>query len=157
MTPTQPEPRRGQFTLSAPPPVRALAIAAGLALVGALLLVLVAALDWSGVLTALAIVLLVLGVALATTALVLTARVRTVVRTDDDQITVQRAGRTAVASWSDVAKASVVGHRLILRDSEGQATVTVLNPRTRSNPTFLALMTEIQQRLDSDRGYSQLS
>lgn len=156
MSGTEPGPRRAQFTLSAPPPVRALAIAAGLAVVGALLLVLWGALDWPVGLAVLAVVLLVLGVALGTAALVLTARAKSVVETDDHQISVRRAGQTTTAEWSAVAEVTVVGHRLTLRDQQGMGVVTVLNPRSRLNPVFLGLMTEVQQRLDSDRGYRQL-
>ena len=50
----------------------------------------------------------------------------------------------------------VVGHRLVLSRKEGEGSVSVLNPRMRANPTFLALMNEVQQRLDADRGYSPL-
>ena len=154
MSETVPSPRRAQFVLSAPPPVRALAIAAGLAVVGALLLVLWVVLDWPAGLAVLAVVLLVLGVALGVAALVLTARVRTTVQTDDQQMAVARAGRSSVARWVDVDEVKVVGHRLTLRNKEGAGLVTVLNPRARANPVFLALMAEVQQRLDADRGYS---
>jgi hypothetical protein len=131
-----------------------LAIAAGLAVVGALLLVLWGVLDWPVGLAVLAVALLVLGVALGVTALVLTARVRTTVETDDHQMAVARGGRSAVARWVDVDEVQVVGHRLTLRNKEGAGLVTVLNPRVRANPVFLALMAEVQQRLDADRGYS---
>lgn len=149
-------PGPAQFTLSAPPPVRALAIAAGLAVVGALLLVLSEVFGWPVGLAVLGVLLLVLGVALGVAALVLTARVRSVVQTDDAQIAVRRAGRTSTASWSRVGEVSVVGHRLTLRDKQDGSAVTVLNPRSRSNPAFLALLTEIQHRLDADRGYTDL-
>ena len=43
----------------------------------------------------------------------------------------------------------------MLSRKEGEGSVSVLNPRMRANPTFLALMAEVQQRLDADRGYSQ--
>lgn len=154
MSETGPSPRRAQFVLSARPPVRALAIAAGLAVVGALLLVLSEVFGWPVGLAALALVVLVLGVGLAATALVLTGRVRTTVQTDDEQIAVTRGGRNANARWADVKEVQVVGHRLTLRGEQGTGLVTVLNPRSRSNPVFLALMAEVQQRLDADRGYS---
>jgi hypothetical protein len=151
---TVPSPRRAQFVLAAPPPVRALAIAAGLAVVGALLLVLWGVFDWPVGLAVLAVVLLVLGVALGASAVVLTAGVRTTDETDDQQITVARHGRSGAARWVDVYEVRVVGHRLTLRDKDGAGLVTVLNPRARANPVFLALMAEVQQRLDADRGYS---
>ena len=44
----------------------------------------------------------------------------------------------------------------MLNRKEGEGSVSVLNPRMRANPTFLALMAEVQQRLDADRGYSAL-
>lgn len=147
--------REARFVLSAPPPVRALAISAALVVVGVVLLVLTSANDWSAVVLVLSVVLVVLGVALALTALVLTRRIRSVVLTTAEGITVEHAGGRRALRWSEVGDVRTVGHRLVLTRKEGDPGVSVLNPRMRANPTFLALMAEVQQRLDADRGYSQ--
>ncbi|SEP73925.1 YqeB family protein [Microlunatus flavus] len=149
--------REARFVLSAPPPVRALAIAAGLVVVGVGLLVLTSAYGWPVGVLVLAVVLAVLGVALGLTALLLTRRIRSTVLTTAERISVEHQGTTRTLPWSEVGGVRVVGHRLVLDAREGEGSVSVLNPRRRANPTFLALMTEVQQRLDADRGYSPFS
>jgi hypothetical protein len=103
----------------------------------------------------LAVVLAVLGVLLGLVALVLTRRVRSVVVSTTDGITIEHGGERQTLRWAEVGGVRVVGHRLVLSRLEGEGSVSVLNPRMRSNPTFLALMADVQQRLDADRGYSQ--
>ena len=148
--------REARFVLAAPPPVRALAIAAGLVVIGVALLVLTSANRWPVGILVLGIVLTVLGVALGLTALVLTRRIRSVVLSTPDSITVEHGGERQTLRWPEIGEVRVVGHRLVLGRKEGQGSVSVLNPRMRANPTFLALMNEVQQRLDADRGYSAL-
>jgi hypothetical protein len=148
--------REARFVLAPPPPVRALAIAAGLVVVGVVLLVLTSAYGWPVGVLVLAVVLAVLGVALALAALVLTRRIRSVVLSTPELITVEHGGARHELRWSEVGEVRVVGHRLVLSRKEGEGSVSVLNPRMRANPTFLALMNEVQQRLDADRGYSPL-
>lgn len=154
--------REARFVLAAPPPVRALAISAGLVVVGVLLLVLTSANGWAVGVLVLSVVLVLLGVVLALTALVLTRRIRSVVLSTPDTITVEHGGGRHALRWSEVGEVKVVGHRLVLTrkgnqvGEEGLGSVSVLNPRMRANPTFLALMNEVQQRLDADRGYSSL-
>ena len=147
--------REARFVLAAPPPVRALAISAALVVVGIALLVLTSANGWPVGVLVLAVVLTVLGVALALTALVLTRRIRSVVSSTVDGLTVEHGSDRRTVRWSEVGEVRVVGHRLVLNRKEGEGSVSVLNPRMRANPTFLALMTEVQQRLDADRGYSR--
>jgi hypothetical protein len=148
-------PREARFVLSAPPPVRALAICALLVVVGVGLLVLTSANAWPVGVLVLSVVLAVLGVALGLVALVLTRRIRSVVLTTTDAITVEHGGGRQTLRWAEVGGVRVVGHRLVLSRREGDTGVSVLNPRMRANPTFLALMSDVQQRLDADRGYSQ--
>jgi hypothetical protein len=154
--------REARFVLAAPPPVRALAISAVLVVIGVALLVLTSAYGWPVGILVLAVVLAVLGVALALVALVLTRRIRSVVLSTPDGITVQHGSARHELRWSEVGEVRVVGHRLVLtrkanpEGRQGTGSVSVLNPRMRANPTFLALMSEVQQRLDADRGYSPL-
>ena len=153
MSETGPASREARFVLSAPPPVRALAIASAAAVVGAATVVAWGALTWPVGLAVLGVVLIVLGVALAVAALVLTRRLRTAVQTDDEHIAVTRAGATTTVAWSEVTEVRLHGHRLNLIGAANQTGVTLLNPRAAANPVFLALMTDVQQRLDRDRGY----
>lgn len=148
--------REARFVLAPPPPVRALAIAAGLVVVGVVLLVLTSANGWAVGVLVLSVVLVVLGLALAVAALVLSRRIRSVVLSTPDAITIEHAGASRALRWSEIGEVKVVGHRLVLTRKEGEGSVSVLNPRMRANPTFLALMSEVQQRLDADRGYSAL-
>ncbi len=149
--------RVARFVLSAPPPVRALAISAALVVVGVGLLVATSAYGWPVGVLVVAVVLAVLGVALGLAALVVTRRVRSTVVTDAEQISVEHAGSTQSLRWAEIDTARVVGHRLLISRKEGEGGVSVLNPRRRANPTFLALLTEVQHRLDTDRGYSPFS
>ena len=141
-----------RFTLTAPPPVRALAIAAVTALVGTALMVLARALDLGPVVLVVGLVGLVLAVALAVAALVLTARFRAELVLEPAAITARRAGQTQRVPWADIDTVTLTGPRLALVRKSG-ANVIVLNPRTPTDPTFTALLTAIQQRLDADRGY----
>jgi hypothetical protein len=147
--------REARFVLAPPPPVRALAISAALVVVGVLLLVLTSAYGWPVGLLVLAVVLAVLGVLLGLAALVVTHRIRSVVVSTPAGITVEHGSERHTVAWSEIVAVRVVGHRLVLSRKEGEGSVSVLNPRRRANPTFLALMAEVQQRLDADRGYSQ--
>jgi hypothetical protein len=146
--------REARFVLSAPPPVRALAISAVFVVVGVALLVLTSANRWPVGVLVLAVVLTVLGVGLGLTALILTRRIRSTVLSTADGITIEHGGDSRSLRWAEVGGVRVVGHRLVLARKEGEGSVSVLNPRMRANPTFLALMAEVQQRLDADRGYS---
>ena len=153
MSPPAPTTGPTQFILTAPPPVRALAIAAGLTVIGAGTLVLGSAFGWPVGVAVAGIVLLGLGVGLAVAALILTARARTVIRADDQQLTVLRSGRSESARWASIGEVLLVGPRLTLRDQQGRTALVVLNRRARTDPAFVALSAEIARRLDADRGY----
>jgi hypothetical protein len=141
-----------RFTLTAPPPVRALAIAAVLALVGAGLMVASRVLDLGPVVLVVGLVGLALAVALAVAALVLGARARADLIMESDAITVRRGGQERRVPWSDIDSVTLTGPRLTLVRKTGTGVVLV-NPRTPTDPTFTALLSAIQDRLDADRGY----
>ncbi|MCW2812371.1 MAG: hypothetical protein JWP61_2829 [Friedmanniella sp.] len=145
-----------RFVLSAKPPVRALAIASGAALVGALLLVLSAVLDLPVVIAVIGAVVLAAGVALLVSALVLVARLRTTLVLGADQVTIVRGGETATLPWAQVGGVTLQGARLTLTGKDGAPGASVVNPRSSADPVFLSLLTAVQQRLDADRGYSPL-
>jgi hypothetical protein len=141
-----------RFTLTAPPPVRALAIAAVTALVGAGLMVASRVLDLGPVGLVVGLVGLALAVALAVAALVLGARARADLIMEPDTITVRRGGQERRVPWSDIDSVTLTGPRLTLVRKTGPGVVLV-NPRTPTDPTFTALLSAIQDRLDADRGY----
>lgn len=143
------------FVLRAAPPVRALAIAAGAALVAIVLLAVAFSGRASTALTVVAVVLLVLGLALGLGAIVLTGRLRASVRVDDREISVRkgrRGRRTESVAWSEVGEVTLEGARLRLVAQDGTGLVLV-NPRTPGDPTFVGLLRAIRQRLDRSRGY----
>lgn len=143
-----------RFTLTAPPPARALGIAAVAALVGAGLMVLSSVLDLGPVVLGIGLVGLLLALALAVAALVLGARARTTVDLDAEGLTLSRAGQRRRVPWAEIQTVTLTGSRLLLVHKEGPAaSVAVLNPRTPSDPTFTALLHAIRRRMDADRGY----
>ena len=59
--------------------------------------------------------------------------------------------------WSTIDIVRLQGPRLLLiTKPDGGADATVVNPRTETDATFDALIAEIQQRLDADRGYGRV-
>ena len=148
------DPGGERFALTAPPPVRALAIAAVVAMVGAALIVGSRALGLGPVVLAVGVAGLGLAVALSVAALILVARLRCTLVLDTDGIAVIRARRTNRLAWSDIDKVSLTGPRLTLvtKASDG-ADVSVVNLRGQRDPTFISLARAIRGRLDADRGY----
>ena len=141
-----------RFTLTAPPPVRALAIAAVTALVGAGLMVASRVLDLGTVVLVVGLVGLGLAVALAVAALVLAARARTDLDLESEAVTIRRAGQVRRVPWADIGTVTLTGPRLALVRKTGDD-VVVVNPRAPTDPTFTALLAALQNRLDNDRGY----
>jgi uncharacterized membrane protein len=141
-----------RFTLTPPPPVRALAIAAVTALVGAALMVVSQVLDLGPVVLVVGLVGLVLAVILAVAALALGVRARAQLVLEAEAVTVRRSGQQSRVPWSDIDTVTLTGPRLTLVRKSG-ADVVVVNPRTPADPTFAALLAALQRRLDTDRGY----
>lgn len=145
-----------RFTLNARPPVRPLAIGAGAAVVAAVLLVLWQVLSLPVAVAVLAGLLLFLGVALAVAALALTARLRTEVRVDATGISVSRRRQQRSVSWREVTEVNLEHPRLSLLTGERGAGLVVVNPRPVDDPVFAGLVDQVRQRLDRDRGYTDL-
>jgi hypothetical protein len=145
-----------RFTLRAAPPLRPLFIAAVTELAGAVLLVLWRAAGLPVVVGVLGVVLLVLGAALVTAALVLTARLRAEVVLEADELTVVRAGRRRTLRWREVREVTLEHPRLRLLADDPAAELVVVNPRPPGDPHFAALAAAVTRRLDSDRGYRGL-
>jgi hypothetical protein len=153
-----PGPEEARFTLTAPPPVRSLAISAVAAVIAAATVVLGAALDLPQVVTIAGVGLMIFAIALAMVALMLTARLRTILALDPQSITIIKGRRRQIVPWSTIELVKRQGPRLLLiTKPDGGNDATVLNPRTSNGATFDALIAEIQRRLDGDRGYRQVS
>jgi hypothetical protein len=153
-----PGPQEARFTLTAPPPVRSLAISAVAAVIAAAMVVLGGALDLSQVVTIAGVGLMIFAGTLAVVALVLTARLRTTLALDSQSITIIKGRRRRIVPWSTIELVRRQGPRLLLiTKPDGGDDATVLNPGHSNGPTFDALIAEIQRRLDADRGYRRVS
>jgi len=153
-----PQLQESQFVLTAPLPVRSLAISAGAAVIAAAMIVLGNALDLPQLIVIAGVGLMIFAVLLAVVALVLTRRLRTTLILDATSITILNGRRRQVLQWSMIEVVRRQGSRLLLiTKPEGGCDVTVVNPRAESDATFAALIAEIQKRLNTDRGYRQIS
>jgi hypothetical protein len=76
---------------------------------------------------------------------------------DPKSITIIKGRRRRVVGWSTIDIVRRQGPRLLLITKPGSGSdVTVVNPRAETDARFSALIVEIQQRLDADRGYRQV-
>jgi hypothetical protein len=153
-----PGPQEARFALTAPPPVRSLAISAVAAVVAAAMIVLGSALDLPQVVTIAGVSLMIFACMLAVVALVLTARLGTTLLLDSESITIINGRRRRVVPWSTIDVVRRQGPRLLLITKPGDGEdATVINPGTATETTFDALIAEIQRRLDADRGYGRVA
>jgi hypothetical protein len=152
-----PQPQEAQFALTAPAPVRSLAISAVAAVIAAAMIVLGSALDLPPVVTIAGVGLMIFACLLAVVALVLTARLRTTLALDSESITIIKGRRRRVVPWSTIDVVRRQGPRLLLITKPGDGMdATVVNPGTATDATFDALIAEVQRRLDADRGYGRI-
>ena len=151
-----PPPQEARFALTAPAPVRSLAISAVAAVIAAAMMVLGSALNLPRAVAIAGVGLMIFACALAVVALVLTARLRTTLALDPESITIVKGRRRRVVPWSTIEVVRRQGRRLLLITKPGDGEdATVVNPGT--DATFNALIAEIQRRLDADRGYRRIS
>jgi hypothetical protein len=153
----RPQPVR--FVLTAPPPLRSLAISAVAAVTAAIMIVLGSALDLPEAVVIAGIALMIFAILLTVAAFILTARLRTTLILDAESITITRGREQRVLPWSMIDRVKLQAPRLLLiiQPESGGPDAVVTNPRGSADATFAALMTEIQQRLNADRGYRQIS
>jgi Bacterial PH domain len=143
-----------QFALTARPPVRALAIASVTTLLGAVLLVLAQARGLGLVLLIIGSALLVFGLTLGLIAILLVFRLRSRVVLDGAGVTLYRGGRSQSLAWSAIDRVDLEGPRLsMISNDADRPDLVLINPRTPTDQTFLALVAAVQKRLDADRGY----
>jgi hypothetical protein len=153
-----PHPPEARFTLTAPPPVRSLAISAVAAVLAAVGMVLGSALELPLAVTIAGVGLMIFAVALAVVALVLTARLRTALILDSQSITIIKGRRRRVVPWSMIETVKMQEPRLsLITVLEAKPDAEIINPRLTTDATFAGLIAEIQKRLNADRGYRQVS
>lgn len=142
-----------RFTLRATPPIRAYLIAAVASVIGAVLIVGWQS-GWHLALGVIGIVLLVLALALAVAATLLTWMFQTTLLVQRDTLTVTSGRRRTVFNWRDIAEVEVKGARLVVSPVDGsKPTIAYVNPRQISRPGFQALGSLLAARLDASRGY----
>jgi hypothetical protein len=147
-----------RFVLTAPPPLRSLAISSVAAVMAAAMIVLGSALDLPQAVALAGIAIMIFAIALAVVALVLTRRLRTTLILDPESITISRGRHRSAVPWSMIDSVKMQGPRLLLiTDAEADPDAVVINPRGSTDPTFAALIAEIQSRLNADRGYRPIS
>lgn len=157
MTDANPQPTRQRFALTADMPIRPYLIAAAASSLGALVVILWA---WRALPTAVLVVgvaLMAFGVVLLLAAYVISKRLRSVLTLDDSAITVTRGRSARRLLWSDIAEVRLAGPRMILIPKSGGArAMQIINPGGSSASSFQGAAEAIQNRLDADRGYTNL-
>jgi hypothetical protein len=147
-----------RFVLTAPAPVRSLAISAVAAVASAAIIVLGSALDLPPAVAIAGWALMIFAVGVAVVALVLSARLKTTLILDPASITITRGRQRRAVRWSMIDSVKMQGPRLLLiTEPASEPDAIVINPRGSTDATFAALMAEIQQRLNADRGYRPIS
>ena len=73
---------------------------------------------------------------------------------DGAGVTVHRGGRSHSLAWSAIDQVDLEGPRLsMISNDADRPDLVLINPRTPTDQTFLALVAAVQKRLDADRGY----
>ncbi len=127
-------------------------------MIGAGLIVAAAAAGWPLAIKIIGVALLIFAVSLAILALLFVLRLRMVVVTGPEELTVLRGRQTRAVAWSMIDTVKLNGQRLtVVTRPEAAPSLEVINPRTASDPTFLALISTVQRRLDADRGYRPIT
>lgn len=135
------------------PPVRAFALAAVAVLLGAALLVAGSALGWGVVVTVIAVVVMVAGVALALVAIGAARRQAVTVSFDSDGFrVVPPAGETHAGPWTSVTKVTGAPGRLTLHQGDERRTHLIVPAG--SDADLDAIAAAIGRHLDADRGYT---
>jgi hypothetical protein len=148
---------QARFVLTALPPLRSLAISSVSALIAAAMVVLGTALELPQAVAIAGMGLMIFAVVLAAVALVLTARLRTTLILDSQSISITRGRHRRVLPWSMIQTVKMQGPRVLLITPEARPDAEIINPRRSTDATFAALISEIQRRLNADRGYRRIS
>ncbi|WP_051215605.1 hypothetical protein [Granulicoccus phenolivorans] len=136
------------YVLRPAPPIKAFFIAAVLIILGAVFTVTSTAQGWHVVVTVLAVIVLIAGVALAAMAVVAMLRSRVKAELRGDGFHIESANGIIDGRWNDITKAtrSESGHRitLVMRDDTERH---VLSPVGRENPDMAAFTEDLVARL----------
>ncbi|WOP19164.1 hypothetical protein [Raineyella sp. LH-20] len=141
------------YRLDAVLPARAFGIAAGLLIVGGVVLVAAIGLHWHVVVTAIAIVLVLLGAVQLTLALIVAFRGRVRISLDDGGYRLSALGRTSEHHWTDISRATVTEDQLRLYprdDEEHPDRVPLLDPARGAELERLAA--EVTERMRAAYG-----
>ncbi len=140
------------FEIPGRPHLRTLAIAAGVAVLGMLLLTLTALFDWGQGGVTLGVALAGLGIGLVIVSQE-SARRSGVKARLDDQGFVLASNRTHYAkAWKDIAKVTMSANRLTLKQTDGHEVAIVAPPGSRPEELD-RLAHALATHLDADRGY----
>ena len=151
-------PEQARFVLTALPPLRSLAISSVAAVTAAAMIVFGSALQLPQVVAIVGVGLLIFAVVLAVVALVLTVRLRMTLILDPQSITIITGRHRRVIPWSTIDSVKMQGPRLSLITAPGAGpNAVVINPRGSTDAAFAELITEIQNHLNTDRGYRPIS
>lgn len=149
-----PDQDRQRFVLRAQTPLRALVIASGSEVIGAILLVGWDALDLPVVVVVLAALLLAFGSAVLLAAVLAFGRLAQTVEVGPSGVTLHTRSRDATTlAWADVKQVTLNGDRLVLKTASEDQAMAVRNPGGGADRTFAAMTEAIRARLDADRGY----
>ncbi|MGO4956846.1 hypothetical protein ACTQ49_06185 [Luteococcus sp. Sow4_B9] len=149
-----PDPRT--YVLKPRPPVRAFVIAAGMTLLGALLVSLATAKEAALLWVVLAAIILIAGLVLAAMAGWSMVTMRTFVDLDPKGYRIHGPGTDKSGTWGDVTKVttSAQGSHLTLYHGEVGRTHLIC-PGGGEDEEMKALVAAVAQHLDADRGYGE--
>ncbi len=140
------------YVIKPRPPVRAFALSAILALLGAAVIVLSAEYGWPVGVLALGVVVLVLSVALVVLAFVARSRMAVTVEITDDGYVVREPGGVREGRWADVTKVTEAPGRLTFHSGDDRR-FHLMAPGGSGDLDRIAA--EVARRLDVQRGYGQ--
>ena len=135
------------------PPLRALALASTLMVIGLVLLLMSHLQGWHLALMLIGTLALLLGVGLLAASLAMARSMSVDVVLDSEGYRVQGGGTNETGRWADVSRVTMSDGQLTLYGVDGSALRLML---ARSSVADLdALGADIAKRLDADRGYRQ--
>nr|WP_300148251.1 hypothetical protein [Propionicimonas sp.] len=133
------------------PPVRALALAGVLMVVGLVLMLMATLLDASLPLTVIGLVIIGLGLGLFAVSVWIARTMRVQVRLDEDGYAITARTTSQVGTWADVVRVTRGTDRITLHHKDGGG-VQLVVARGRTDDLD-ALSSDIAARLDASRGY----
>ena len=140
-----------QFVIDPRPPVRAFAVAAVLALVGAGVAVIPAPGLWQTLLIICGLVLIVGAIVLVVAALSAARRQRVMVELGEQGYRVDAPDGVRTGTWADVKRVTAAPGRITLHQGDDERVHPVVP--SGQTPQLEAIAAAISKRLDDDRGY----